>query len=65
MVPDPKALSSTDVGLSARASSADQKQDLDRLMDRLKDDAAAQGYRATRQVSERGSGLNDRRPRFL
>jgi predicted site-specific integrase-resolvase len=29
------------------------------------DYAAAQGYQVTRMVSEIGSGLNDRRPKFL
>jgi len=34
-------------------------------MQRLKDYAAARGYRVTRTVSELASGLNDSRPRFL
>lgn len=53
------------VGLYARVSSADQKNDLERQMERLKDYAAAQGYHVTHQMSEIGSGLNDRRPKFL
>jgi predicted site-specific integrase-resolvase len=48
MVRNPKPQSSSNVGLSARVSSVDQKQDLDRKMYRLKDYAAAQGHRATR-----------------
>jgi putative resolvase len=51
--------------LSARVSSADQKNDLERQIERLKDYAAAKGYHVTRQMSEMGSGLNDRRPKFL
>src|SRR6266852_170431 len=53
------------VALYARVSSVDQKQDLERQMERLKDYAAAHGYHVTRMVSEIGSGLNDRRPKFL
>lgn len=34
-------------------------------MERLKDYAAAHGYHVTRMVSEIGSGLNDRRTKFL
>jgi putative resolvase len=53
------------VALYARVSSADQKNDLERQMERLKDYAAARGYHVTRQMTEIGSGLNDRRPKFL
>src|SRR6266581_6907056 len=56
---------STNVALYARVSSVDQKEDLERQMQRLKDYAAARGYRVTRTVSELASGLNDSRPRFL
>lgn len=53
------------IALYARVSSADQKNDLERQMERLKVYAAAQGYHVTRQMPEIGSGLNDRRPKFL
>jgi putative resolvase len=53
------------VGLYARVSSVDQKNDLERQMERLKEYAVARGYHVTRMVSEIGSGLNDRRPKFL
>ena len=53
------------MALYARVSSVDQKNDLQRQLERLKDYAAAQGYQVTRMVSEIGSGLNDRRPKFL
>ena len=53
------------VALYARVSSADQNKDLERQMQRLKDYAAAKGYRVTRTVSELASGLNDSRPKFL
>jgi putative resolvase len=38
------ALPSRDVALYARVSSADQKQDLERQLNRLRDYAAARGY---------------------
>ena len=57
--------SPTNVALYARVSSADQKEDLERQMQRLKDYAAAKGYQVTRTVSELASGLNDSRPKFL
>ncbi len=53
------------VALYARVSSADQKEDMERQMQRLKDYAAAKGYHVTRTVSELASGLNDSRPKFL
>jgi len=55
----------TNVALYARVSSADQKEDLERQMQRLKDYAAAKGYHVTKTVSELASGLNDSRPKFL
>jgi predicted site-specific integrase-resolvase len=53
------------VALYARVSSAEQKEDLERQMQRLKDYAASRGYQVTRTVSELASGLNDSRPKFL
>ena len=55
----------TNVALYARVSSADQKEDLERHMQRLKDYAASRGYQVTKIVSELASGLNDSRPKFL
>jgi putative resolvase len=49
----------------ARVSSADQKEDVERQMQRLKDYAAAKGYQVTETVSELASGLHDSRPKFL
>jgi putative resolvase len=60
-----EAIASTNVALYARVSSADQKEDLERQMHRLKDYAASRGYHVTRTVSELASGLNDSRPKFL
>jgi putative resolvase len=49
----------------ARVSSADQKEDLERQKQRLKDYAASHGYHVTKVVTELASGLNDSRPKFL
>jgi putative resolvase len=65
IVRDPLPKSATGVALYARVSSVDQKNDLERQMERLKDYAAAYGYHVMRMVQEIGSGLNDRRPKFL
>jgi len=56
---------SANVALYARVSSADQKEDVERQMQRLKDYAAARGYQVTKIVSELASGLNESRPKFL
>ena len=53
------------IALYARVSSADQKSDLERQMQRLRDYAAARGYRVAKEVVEIASGLNDNRPKFL
>ena len=53
------------VALYARVSSADQKEDLERQIQRLKDYAAVHGYQVTSVVSELASGLNDRRPKLV
>ncbi len=56
---------STNVALYARVSSNDQKEDLERQVQRLKDYAASRGYQVTKIVSELASGLNDARPKFM
>lgn len=50
--------------LYARVSSVDQKSDLDRQTQRLRDYAAAKGYVVAKEVSEIASGLNDHRPKL-
>lgn len=50
------------IALYARVSSADQKSDLERQMQRLRDYAAAKGYSVAKEVSEIASGLNEHRP---
>lgn len=53
------------VALYARVSSLDQKEDLTRQLNRLKDYAAARGYQVSKEVTEIASGLNDQRPKLL
>lgn len=53
------------IALYARVSSADQKSDLERQVQRLRDYAAANGYQVAKEVTETASGLNDSRPKFL
>src|SRR6266568_2225435 len=52
------------VALYARVSSADQKVDLERQIQRLRDYAAAKGYNVSKEVVELASGLNDSRPKL-
>lgn len=52
------------IALYARVSSADQKDNLERQMQRLRDYAAAKGYIVSREVGEIASGLNDHRPKL-
>ncbi len=52
------------IALYARVSSADQKADLERQMQRLRDYAAAKGYQVGKEVTEIASGLNDHRPKL-
>ncbi len=65
IVRDPLKVRATKVALYARVSSVDQKNNLERQLERLKDYAAAHGYQVTRMVFEIGSGLNGRRPKLL
>jgi predicted site-specific integrase-resolvase len=51
--------------LYGRVSSVDQKSDLERQMQRLRDYAAAHGLNVVREVQEIGSGLNGRRKKLL
>jgi len=51
--------SATGAALYARVSSADQKEDVTRQMQRLRDYAAARGYQVVAEVTEITSGLND------
>lgn len=53
------------IALYARVSSADQKSDLERQVQRLREYAAARGYQVAKEVTEIASGLNESRPKFL
>ena len=52
------------VALYARVSSAENKDNLDRQLERLRLYAAAKGYKVIKEVTEIGSGLNDKRPKL-
>src|SRR5215472_631580 len=52
------------VALYARVSSADQKDEAERQMQRLREYAAARGYQVQAEVREIASGLNDERPKL-
>ena len=56
--------SASKIALYARVSSADQKDDLTRQLQRLRDYAAAKGYTVAKEVVELASGLNDSRPKL-
>ena len=63
IVREPKA-AATGAALYARVSSVDQKDDVTRQMQRLRDYAAARGYQVVAEVTEIASGLNDERPKL-
>ncbi len=53
------------IALYARVSSGEQKDDLERQVQRLKDYASARGYQVSKVVQEVASGLNDQRPKLM
>jgi putative resolvase len=53
------------VALYARVSSADQKADGTRQLDRLREYALSRGYQVAKEVTEIASGLNDQRPKLM
>ncbi len=59
--PNEHEQSSNKVTIYGRVSSSDQKDDLERQMERLRNWCAAQGLSVSREVSEIGSGLNGKR----
>ena len=63
IVREPKT-TATGAALYARVSSAEQKDDVARQMQRLRDYAAARGYEVVAEVTEIASGLNDERPKL-
>ena len=66
MVRDPKAVRPVTgrIALYVRVSSQDQKQDLERQLEHLRDYAASRGYTVAKEVTELASGLNDQRPKL-
>ncbi|HEY4388944.1 MAG TPA: IS607 family transposase [Ktedonobacteraceae bacterium] len=52
------------VALYARVSSADQKEEVQRQLERLRTYALAHGYQVAKEVTEIASGLNDQRPKL-
>lgn len=64
IVRDPVRPVAGGIALYARVSSADQKADLERQMQRLRDYASANGYRVSKEMHEIASGLNDHRPKL-
>lgn len=61
----PEQVATAKVALYGRVSSHDQKADLERQMDRLRQYAAAQGMTVVVEQQEIGSGLNGRRKKLL
>jgi len=64
IVEDEDSLINNAVALYARVSSAENKDNLDRQLERLRLYAAAKGYKVIKEVTEIGSGLNDNRPKL-
>jgi putative resolvase len=62
--PDNITASQAQTVLYARVSSHDQKADLERQMNRLKDFTAAKGLSVVKEVCEIGSGLNGKRSKL-
>jgi len=52
------------VGIYARVSSSENKDNLERQKERLENYCAARGYKVLETVTEIGSGLNDKRPKL-
>jgi len=58
-------VATNNVALYARVSSGDQRQDLDRQLQRLRDYSASQGFNIIDEVFEIGSSLNGHRKKLL
>jgi len=54
-----------DAALYARVSSSDQREDMERQMQRLRDFASANGLHVVKEVAEIGSGLNGKRKKLI
>lgn len=64
IIEDEDSLINDAVALYARVSSAENKDNLDRQLERLRLYAAAKGYKVIKEVTEIGSGLNDNRQKL-
>ena len=64
IIEDEDSLINNAVALYARVSSAENKDNLDKQLERLRLYAAAKGYKVIKEVTEIGSGLNDKRPKL-
>ena len=64
IIEDEDSLKDEAVALYARVSSAENKNNLERQMERLRLYAAAKGYKVVKEVMEIGSGLNDNIPKL-
>ena len=60
-----KQPTTTNTVLYARVSSSDQRNDLSQQLQRLRDYAAAHGYRIVKEIKEVGSGLNDHQSKLI
>ncbi len=67
VVPDEKELliDKNNVAIHARVSSNENKSNLEKQAERLKEYAIAKGYQIIHIVKEVGSGVNDNRPKLL
>lgn len=53
------------IAIYGRVSSSENKKNLEKQVERLKDYCGAKGYKISKVCSEVGSGINDKRPKFL
>jgi predicted site-specific integrase-resolvase len=60
-----QSLKEEKVVLYARVSSRDQQEDLKRQLERLRNYAAANNYRITKEIAEIGTGLNGKRRKLV
>jgi len=64
IITEDSSVQSGDTVLYARVSSSDQKEDLLRQLQKLRNYASASGLTVSKEVSEIASGLNDNRPKL-
>lgn len=64
IIEDEDSIINNAVAIYARVSSSENKDNLERQLDRIRNYCAAKGYKIIKEVSEVGSGLNDKRPKL-